>query len=63
MKPVYGVSMIAIHLAILAVLVVIIFEIRAAKKVSEGYYLADYYKLKQCRCVPQYDTPTFTAYN
>lgn len=56
-------TMVAIHLAAIAVLVMILLEVKRCCKVTEGYYLADYYKLRQCRCVPQYDKPTFTKYN
>jgi hypothetical protein len=55
--------MVVIHIAALIVLVMILMEVKKCSRVSEGYSLGEYYKLRQCRCVPQYDKPTFTRYN
>ena len=56
-------TMVTIHIAALIVLIMILMEVKKCCRVSEGYSLGEYYKLRQCRCVPQYDKPTFTRYN
>lgn len=55
--------LIALHLVGIAIVSKILYDIHAHKDVREGYYLGEYYKLRQCRCIPQYDKPTFTNYN
>lgn len=62
MKTLYLSTIAGMCVVIIALLFVVIYQIRSLKDVKEDYYLADYYKLRQCRCVPQYDNPTFTNY-
>jgi len=45
-----------IHLLILILLIGIgLYMIIRLDKVKEGYYLADYWKIKECKCIPKYD--------
>lgn len=55
--------LVVLHVAVLAIVSKILYDIHYCKDVKEGYYLGEYYKLRQCRCIPQYDKPTFTSYN
>lgn len=53
-------TILVLQIVLIGLAVYIAYNVRPVK---EGYYLADYYKLRQCRCIPQYDKPTFTDYN
>ncbi len=56
-------TILVMHIVLIGLAVYIAYTVNSRIPIKEGYYLADYYKLRQCRCIPQYDKPTFTDYN
>jgi hypothetical protein len=55
--------LILFHIVLLTIALSTLYRVIQLEKTKEGYYLGEYYKLKQCRCIPQYDKVQFTNYN
>lgn len=55
--------LILFHIVLLTIALSTLYRVIQLEKTKEEYYLGEYYKLKQCRCIPQYDKVQFTNYN